>query len=63
MPTFSLLQISLDQVIGRDSFLEAAAGAETVANTGILQPESSYPSMRAYEDGIRWSFHHIAKDS
>jgi len=37
MPTFSLLQISLDQTIGRDSFLEAAEGTETVTKADLLQ--------------------------
>jgi len=37
MPTFSLLQISLDQMIGRDSFLEAAEGTETVAKADLVQ--------------------------
>lgn len=37
MPTFSLLQISLDQMIGRDSFLETAEGTETVAKTDLVQ--------------------------
>lgn len=37
MSTFSLLQISLDQTIGRDSFLEAAAGSETVTKADLAQ--------------------------
>jgi hypothetical protein len=37
MPTFSLLQISLDQTIGRDSFLETAGAAETVAKADLAQ--------------------------
>lgn len=37
MSTVSLLQISLDQTIGRDSFLEAATGAETVTKADLMQ--------------------------
>lgn len=37
MPTFSVLQISLDQMIERDSFLEAAEGAETVPKADLAQ--------------------------
>ena len=37
MSTFSVLQVSLDQTIGRDSFLEAAAGSETVTKADLAQ--------------------------
>lgn len=37
MSTFSLLQISLDQSIERDSFIEAAAGAEMVTKADLSQ--------------------------
>ncbi|WAC19919.1 hypothetical protein OVA24_00820 [Luteolibacter sp. SL250] len=31
------------------------------ANTGIRQPDTAYPSLRAYEEEIRWHFHRIGK--
>lgn len=37
MFTFSLLQVSLDQTIGRDSFLEAAAAAEEITRADLSQ--------------------------